>query len=129
MSKFPYELSANLSKLEGMFPYNEQISFPIYFPFVPFSEYIFSIHSFTLHIHIEIVCIIEGDYIYVLSNIYSIYLVFTLPQCNATVTWELYKVASGSNFSKTIRTEKKVKIVNLRHYIPFPLHLMDFSAF
>lgn len=69
------------------------------------------------------------DRLYIFLITYNIDLVHTLPQCNSTVTWELYEVAYGSNFSKTVRTEKKVQIVNLRHHIPFPLHLMDFSAF
>lgn len=52
--------------------------------------------------------------------------VYTPLQCNATVTWELYKMAYGYIFSKTVRSAKKAQIVNLRHHILVPIPSPDF---
>lgn len=48
------------------------------------------------------------------------------PWCNATVTSELYEMAYGFIFSKTIKSEKKVPVVNLRHHIPIPIQSPGF---
>lgn len=52
--------------------------------------------------------------------------VYTHPQCNTAVTWELYEMAYAYIFSKTVRSEKKGQIVNLTHHIPIPIPSPNF---